>query len=220
MNNKKIFDLGLICGRFGHEHIGHIQLFDTCISLCKETLILVGSSQESQTLRNPFSIDTRIKIIQNTYPNLDEKTLLIKGIKDLTHEHDITYDWGRYVKSQVELHKGKFADLMVYGNDESRRNWFDPKDLVHTAELIIPRNNINISATKIRGYLLINNEENWKKYVHPNIYNLYNDLRNELLNVPIYQEIYNKIKENPSIENFLNVYKILEKKDKLEKINK
>ena len=220
MENTKMFELGFVCGRFGHEHIGHVHLFDTCISLCKQTLILVGSAQESKTLRNPFSVDTRIKIIKNTYPDLNESTLLVKGLKDLTHEHDITYDWGRYVKSQVEFHKGKFADLMVYGNDESRKNWFDSKDIANTAELIIPRDKIDISATKLRGYLVINDKENWKKYVHSNIYNMYNDLRNELLNVPIYKEIYNKIKDDLTINNFLNIYKTLEEKDKLEKLNK
>jgi len=62
MSNHKFYELGVVCGRFGHEQIGHVSLFDTCMALCKRTLILVGSAQESGTLRNPFRVETRIDV--------------------------------------------------------------------------------------------------------------------------------------------------------------
>lgn len=68
--NNNFFELGVVCGRFGHEHLGHTHLFDICMSLCKSTLILVGSAQESGTLRNPFTVQTRIDIIKKTYPRI------------------------------------------------------------------------------------------------------------------------------------------------------
>ncbi|MNT51127.1 bifunctional nicotinamide mononucleotide adenylyltransferase/ADP-ribose pyrophosphatase [compost metagenome] len=62
------------------------------MSLCKRSLILVGSSQEYNTLRNPFRIETRIDVIKETYPGISEEILMIKRIKDLTNEFDITTD--------------------------------------------------------------------------------------------------------------------------------
>lgn len=215
--NNNFFELGVICGRFGHIHYGHKYLFDISINLCKTTLILVGSAQEVQTLRNPFSIKTRIDTIKNIYPDLDETKFLIRGINDLTNEYDLTTDWGKYVNEQIKNYTNKKADLLIYGNDESRETWFSPEDIKTTSRLIIPRS--NISATSLRGYLTIDDKDSWKKATPPEIHNMYNQLRLELLEVPIYKEIYDKIsKSTLSLDNFMKLYKSLEKLDKEEKI--
>lgn len=216
---SKIYDLGVTCGRFGHEHLGHISLFDASMRLCKRTLILVGSAQESRTLRNPFDVGTRIEVIRETYPGETENTLMVRGINDLTNEYDINTDWGKYVKSEVEYHRHKFANLMVYGNDEFRSKWFAPEDLVGTAELIIPRSTIPISGTMIRGLLVINDEANWQKATHQLIHGMYGRLRDELMSVPVYQEIYNRIRiGDMSLDNFMKVYKEFEEADKANKL--
>ena len=219
MSKSKLYNLGVICGRFGHEHLGHIILFDNCISLCKKTLILVGSAQESKTLRNPFKVETRIKLIKKTYPNIPEENLIIKGINDLTNEFDVTHNWGKYVKSEVERHMGQFADLIVYGNDELRNHWFEQKGLENTSLLVIPRTAFPISATVLRGLLTIDDKQTWMKYTSPLIHDMYDELRNELMLVPIYKSIYDKIsKTEISLENFMFEYKILETKDKERKM--
>lgn len=221
MNCEKIFNLGVVCGRFGHIHNAHVSLIESSIKLCQKTLVLVGSAQESKTLRNPFTIETRICAIKSMFPDYSEDTLMIRGINDLTNEYDVTAKWGKYVKSQVELHCGRFADLMVYGNDELRGKWFDLEDIANTAELVMPRNTNPISATMVRGYLILDNEEKWKEMVPESIHSMYKKLRDELISVPVYNEIYDKLlKEELSIEEFMKVYKEYEQKDKEEKIKK
>lgn len=221
MSEHKFFDLGVICGRFGHEHNGHVSLFDTSRLLCKRTLILVGSAQEHGTLRNPFRVETRIDVIRETYPGESEEALMVRGINDLTNEYDITTDWGKFVKSEVEYHKHKFANLMVYGNDEFRSNWFAPEDLIGTAEIILPRSIIPVSGTMIRGLLVINDETRWQNTTPSLIHGMYNRLRDELMSVPVYKEIYNQIRGGDlSLDSFMKVYKELEAKDKAEKLAK
>lgn len=218
-NNCKFFDLGVVCGRFNHAQNGHVSLFNTCMSLCKRTLILVGSAQEYGTLRNPFRLETRIDVIKEIYQGQSEDTLMIRGINDLTNEYDITYDWGKFVKSEVISHKHKFANLMVYGNDEFRSKWFAPEDLINTAEIILPRSAIPISGTEIRGMLVINDEENWQKFTPSFIHHMYERLRDELLSVPVYKEIYDKIRtQDLSLDDFMKVYKMLEEEDKNSKL--
>ncbi len=219
MNDYKFYDLGVVCGRFAHEHNGHVALFENCMSLCKRVLILVGSAQEYGTLRNPFRVETRIDVIKETYPGIPEETLMIRGINDLTNEYDITYDWGKFVKSEIEHHKHKFANLMVYGNDEFRSQWFSQEDLVGTAELIIPRSTIPISGTMVRGMLVINDERSWQEATPPLIHSMYDKLRNELLDVDIYKQIYDRIRKGDmSLDSFMKVYKELEEADKVSKI--
>lgn len=221
MNTQKIFEIGLVCGRFGHEHLGHVTLISTSLSLCKRTLVLVGSAQEAKTLRNPFTLDTRIDVIRKTYPEIPEDRLIVQGLNDMTNEYDITDNWGRYVKQNVEKAMGgKFADLMVYGNDEFRSKWFAKEDIANTAEFVFPRKKMPISATMLRGYLLLNDEENWKTLTHPNIYSMYQSLRSELMEVPVYKEIYNLLLKNNdmSIDSFMKIYSKYEDDDKAQKI--
>lgn len=219
MNNYKPYDLGVVCGRFNHTQLGHVSLFDASMRLCKRTLILVGSAQEYGTLRNPFRLETRIDVIKEIYVGETEDTLMVRGINDLTNEYDITSDWGKYVKSEVINHKHKFADLMIYGNDKYRSEWFDYDDLKNSSELIITRSTIPISATEVRGMLVIDDEFRWQEVTHPFTHIMYQRLREELMTVSIYKEIYNSIRKTDfSLDSFMKVYKGLEQKDKDSKL--
>ena len=219
MSNHKYYDLGVICGRFGPTQIGHVSLFDTSLALCKRTLILVGSAQEYGTLRNPFPVETRIDLIKEIYPGESEQTLTIRGINDLKNEFNNTTSWGKYFKAQVISHKHKFADLMVYGDDNIRSSWFDAEDLVRTSTLIIPRTTIPISGTEVRGLLVIDDETAWQKVSHPFTHGMYERLREEIMNVPVYKEIYNSIYGGDmSLDSFMKVYKEFEIKDREDKL--
>ena len=142
----KPYDVGLIVGRFQHFHIGHKSLVENAYKLCDRVLILVGSAQESGTLRNPYLPSTRIDVIREIF-GVDNNNLIVKELNDLTNENDINADWGRYVLKNVKKYIRKAPSLMVYGNDEFRSKWFDPNDITDTAELVIPRSRIPISAT-------------------------------------------------------------------------
>lgn len=218
-NITKKYELGLICGRLNHEHLGHKFLIDTALENCNKVLILVGSAQEDSTLRNPFKLETRIKVLEKTYPNLSKDVLIIRGLDDMTNEYDISYNWGMYVKKHVFEYIGQFADYMITGDDESRKAWFSLEDLKGVKEVTISRNTINISATKVRGALLTDNKSLWCSYVPENIYDLYDFLRNELLSVPVYREIYNILKSQNQItmDNYIKIYSEYEIIDKIKK---
>ena len=53
--NKKPYKLGVLVGRFQTFHTGHEEIIRKAIELCEQVWIFVGSSQESGTLKNPFS---------------------------------------------------------------------------------------------------------------------------------------------------------------------
>ena len=185
----KPYDLGIMCGRFQHMHIGHENVVDTGFRLCNRILILVGSSQEKYTKRNPFDYDFRKKIIKSIYS--DEfcvGNLIIVPLPDMTTDpEDISPDWGRYVLNIVKQEVGKLPDIMIYGNDEARSSWFDREDIKNMMEVIVPRSRINISATQMRQYLMDNNFESWKQYVNPKIVNKFNEIRNYLLDIEYYK---------------------------------
>lgn len=182
---KKNFKFGLVLGRFQIFHNGHKEMIDISRKLCEKTLILIGSSQESGTLRNPFGLDIRREAISKIY---HEDDVIIGSLKDLTNENDISFEWGRYILDNVEKMYGRKPDLMVYGKDESRKGWFSEEDSKTFSEMIVARDKIKISATKLREYLAQNNRKEWEKYVPKEIWDMYGNLREELLSLDCYKK--------------------------------
>ncbi len=68
---EKEFEFGLVLGRFQGLHNGHKDIIHIARKLCKKTLILIGSSQESGTLRNPFELSIRKQMLEKVYPQND-----------------------------------------------------------------------------------------------------------------------------------------------------
>lgn len=183
----KPYDVGLICGRFQTFHKGHEKLINTALMLCDRVLILIGSSQECGTERNPFNINTRTKMLREVYG--DDQNIMIYGIPDLTNENDICPEWGRYVLDNADRYIFKNPDVMIYGNDESRSAWFSKEDLKYTTELIINRSELPVSATMLREYMVKDNRKDWMTYVNPKLHKMYDELRRELMSVKFYQKM-------------------------------
>lgn len=179
---EKPFKLGFMLGRFQHIHIGHELMINKAINSCEKLIILVGSEQESYTKRNPFNVELRMKMMQEIYGNC--RNIAIHSIPDLTHENDHSVEWGRFVLENVAKvsYQGTTPDLMIYGNDEERNSWFDPDDIIGISRLIINRGMIEISATKMREYLINNNFWKWSQYANPKIHYMFDELRKELQN--------------------------------------
>lgn len=181
---NKPYDVSVICGRFQTFHIGHESLVNTALKLCDRVLILIGSSQECGTERNPLNIDTRIRMLRAIYG--DDSSIIIKGISDLTDESDIRPEWGRYLLDNIDRYIYKTPELMIYGNDESRSRWFDPNDIKDVTEIIVSRGKIQISATKVRALMAADNRREWQKWVNPKLHKMYDEIRRELMSVQFY----------------------------------
>lgn len=184
----KPYDIGLTLGRFNHLHVGHEEMIETGLRLCDRLLVLVGSAQEFNTIRNPFSISTRMEMIKEVYGD----RVIVKPITDMSAdpENDITPDWGRFVLNVVDNYIYKMPDIMIYGNDEARSKWFDPEDIKGITEVIISRSKIKISATEIRTMLLHDDRRTWMQYTNSRLHKHYDRLRNELLAVESYKMMH------------------------------
>jgi len=145
-------------------------------------LILVGSSQEKGSIRNPFDISTRIKMIEAIYP--DRSQVIVHALPDYSNANDICTEWGRHVIDNIKQHLRVMPDVFIYGDDQRRSEWFlsQQNELVNTAEFIIPRARTNISATQMREWLFLDEFNKWAKFANPKLRKHYDELRAELLN--------------------------------------
>lgn len=185
------FELGLVIGRFQHIHNGHTKMIDTALNACEQVLLMVGSSQESMTERNPFTLKTRMDLIRKVYKKeISEGRLLLCHIDDLTDETDDSFSWGDFVFSKIDMWCQHYAiskdvDCLIYGSDKNVLKWYRPELLKNVSHIILNRKDDDISATELReklsysfsaGYMI----DSWVKHVPFAIRDEYHRLKREM----------------------------------------
>lgn len=166
----KPFALGILVGRFQVVHAGHEQMIHTAMALCDRVGIFIGSSQESGTSKNPFPYALRRQLLENLFGDGVE----VYPLPDIGVGN--TAAWGDYVLENVQACFGRLPDLLVSGKESRRLDWFDSVQGVRIAELYIPKT-IEISASKMREYLIADEREIWESYVNQKNHALYQELR-------------------------------------------
>ncbi len=96
---------GLYIGRFQPLTLGHVRVIDTMLYECENLIIVIGSTQEMGTERNPFNFSTRKQMIKNVYTpkpfevvNKWEKIKVI-GLCDIFNPSA----WAKYVLDDIDL---------------------------------------------------------------------------------------------------------------------
>ena len=171
---QKPFQLGILVGRFQTMHLGHEQMVRTALTLCRETAVFIGSSQESGTNKNPLSYEIRRQLLQNVFGD----RLQIHPLPDIGVGNNSK--WGDYVLETVYRRCGKYPDLLVSGKESRRIDWFDGVSSLRIAELYIPKT-IDISASRMRELLINDDFDTWKRYVNEKNLEMYPVLRERIL---------------------------------------
>lgn len=192
------FNQGVVMGRVQHIHSGHENLIDIGLQLCKKVIIIVGSAQkggpDEEDERNPFEVEFRMHLIEKIYGAYGDR-VIIAPLADTTTENDICYQWGLDFASKInEVADGGIdkVDLMIYGNDEDRKGWFDFDDLReltnHMNHLVIAHEEDRISATRIRNSLFNHEYAAWAECVNPALWGSFADIRQRLMDTKAYEK--------------------------------
>ncbi len=170
----KAFQLGIIVGRFQTFHTGHLDMVEKACNVCRRVGIFIGSSQESGTLKNPFTYEARKKMLQKVFGSRVE----IYPLPDIGVGNNAK--WGDYVLQNVRRRFGKTPDLLVSGKETRRIDWFDSSVGVTVAELYVPKT-IDMSATRMRTFFLEDNRADWQAYTPPALWDDYDSMRQTVL---------------------------------------
>ncbi|MFH1257488.1 MAG: adenylyltransferase/cytidyltransferase family protein [Candidatus Micrarchaeota archaeon] len=140
----------LVIGRFQPFHNGHLEAIRKIIKENGRLLLLIGSTQETRTQKNPFSAKEREGMIMGVLKaeGLSSKTRIILLNDENNHER-----WAGRVKEIA-----KKADVVYSGN------WLVQHLLKGKYEIRTMASSVKISATKIREMIRKNDPE-WKKWV-------------------------------------------------------
>lgn len=83
---SKEFDYLVFIGRFQPLHLGHTRVIDEALKRADRVIVLCGSASSPRSLRNPWTLDERINMIEATYPEeFDSNRLIVDGIPDLKY---------------------------------------------------------------------------------------------------------------------------------------
>ena len=171
----KPYEFGILVGRFQMIHAGHVDMIRKARELCSRVGILVGSSQESGTAKNPFTYETRRDMLRLLFPDPD---VSICPLPDIGVGNNAR--WGEYVLRFILEHYGEMPELLISGKEARRVDWFDETAGASIAELYIPKT-IDISATRMRENLIADRYEEWKEYTDSKLWSMYPELRKTVL---------------------------------------
>jgi len=144
---------GVFVGRFQPFHKGHLEVIKKIVKEVDELVIIVGSSQYSHKLDNPFTAGERITMIRNALEEtgIQLQRIWIIPVPDV-HQHAL---W----VSQIVGYAPKFD--VVYSNEPLTSRLFTEAGF-NVKPLSFIKREIYL-ATEIRKRMLAG--ENWKELV-------------------------------------------------------
>lgn len=119
MSNK--YDLLVFIGRFQPFHVGHRQVVELAMQQCKHLLILVGSSYQPRTIKNPFTFNERMGMIQNSLDPQHLSRLTIRPLRDYMYNEQ---RWITEVQNSVSVLVGSQAKVGIIGYKKDESSYY------------------------------------------------------------------------------------------------
>jgi bifunctional NMN adenylyltransferase/nudix hydrolase len=146
MSTKK-YDLAVFIGRFQPFHSAHKATVDIALNIADNVLVLVGSSFEAPTPKNPLSYETRRDLIRGCFPNNDQ--LNIDCLVDYLYNEDA---WVAQVVDTVDAYAALTGQrIVLVGKEKDDSSYylkmFPQWDFFDTSKLI----KSEMSATDVRN---------------------------------------------------------------------
>lgn len=159
---------GVFVGRFQPFHKGHLEFIKKILDEVNELVIIVGSSQYSHNLDNPFTSGERITMIRKAIKEagIELSKIWIIPVPDV-HQHAL---W----VSQIVGYSPKFD--VVYANEPLTRRLFTEAGFKVEPMHFIKRE--VYLATKIRNRM--KTEANWEELVPKSVANYIKEINGDV----------------------------------------
>ena len=149
---KYLYKRAFLLGRFQPLHLGHIDMIEGALKVAENVLIIIGSADEGQSLKNPFTYEQRKQMIEDWFAeDIANGRIIIDGLADYTYRDGKWYsELGKTIVknfpwSQAEV--GSKPYFYTYDKDKSTKEYINGvryDKVLHKAVW-------NIDATEIRN---------------------------------------------------------------------
>lgn len=145
MAHKKI---GIYIGRFQPFHNGHAQILKRAIRENDSVIVLIGSSYQAATTKNPFTYEERRAMIEAWVNPAD---VHVKPLRDFPYNDA---KWIATVQQVVAKVADRDSDITLYGSERDESTWYLKAFPQWKLDLVDPFPiNGNLSATGLREQL-------------------------------------------------------------------
>ena len=187
--NKKI---GVFLSRMQPIHIGHLGIIEKALSENDKVLIIIGSKNKKETMRNPFNVTIRREILEESLverfgENYKDK-IIITELPDWSMETDLeqNLEWGRYLYYNIVsiIEQKNFS---IYFSDEKEiiEAWFEDSLKSRIDFRLFERNKMfeAVSSTKIRQAFLDCDKDYVENSCPKAVFRRYDELKEIIENV-------------------------------------
>lgn len=188
------YDYLVFIGRFQPFHIGHEHVIKTALSLASKVIVLVGSSQQPRSVRNPWNYNERESFIRANFSDEENQNILAFPLLDYTYNEAL---WiksiQQLVSAVVHTKIGSEVSIGLIGHQKDESSYYLSQFPQWQREEC--QNLKNISSTDIREMFFSTGEvtslvsstvsEKLKLFQTKQAYK---DVKNECVFVKKYQE--------------------------------
>lgn len=151
----KKYDAIVFNGRFQPLHNAHVEIIQKAAELAEKVIVVVGSTNQPRTFKNPFSFEEREYLIQNIFMGL-ETELIIEPNYDTIYNDNA---WVLRVQNIVAQHTTEDSKVAIIGHKKDETSFY--LDMFPQWELVEVDLIEELSASQIR-------ELYFKKDFNPN----------------------------------------------------
>lgn len=156
---------GVFLARMQPVHNAHLFMVNKALDECDKVLIVLGSENKVDMLRNPYDITLREQMLRECFNDEQNEKITIVTLPDWSMESDIDSAeiWGRYFYYNVVSRIGQKRFSLYYSDDVAiLDSWFNGTEVrQYIAYRNFERSNIfeGLSATKIRQAFIDGNRD-------------------------------------------------------------
>ena len=180
---------GVFLARMQPVHNAHLFMVNKALDECDKVLIVLGSENKVDMLRNPYDITLREQMLRECFNDEQNKKLSIVTLPDWSMESDVESAeiWGRYFYYNVVSRIGQKTFSIYYSDDVAiLDSWFNNTEVrQYITYRNFERNNIfnGLSATKIRQAFIENNIDYIKEFCPDSVVTRFDQLASYYKNV-------------------------------------
>lgn len=163
------YDIVTFIGRFEPLHVGHLDVIKTALSISRNVVILVGSSNQPRTIKNPFTYDERRTMILDA---IEQAGLRVNNVS-IVPLRDQQYNDQRWatdvqtlVDQQIQQIGGNDLKVGLIGHNKDDSSYY--LKMFPQWHLIEHELNDAINATDLRNLLFEGKSLKFLQGVAPN----------------------------------------------------
>lgn len=166
---------GVFLARMQPVHNAHLYMVRKALSEQERVLVVLGSENKVDMLRNPYHIDLRVEMLRECFTPEENKRLSVITLPDWSTEsdHEGAKIWGRYFYYNVVSRIGQKRFSIYYSDDISILDeWFSDTEVKQFISYRhFQRDNLfdGLSATKIRQAFIEGDIDYVTQYCPPSV---------------------------------------------------